>query len=184
MQNPVPAPVGNPAENPILVQNAILAKNPIPMQNQVTASISEGDLISFNENSSIHQPRESDDNKGSEPSDSEYDTTYEDSNVYFEKIIDPYINRITKAKNLNEGEVCDYYAFISKGYYAENELLDFFESIEEKIINVYKSELALKDELKHETIEMIKEDQINATIEKGYNEIIDQIENEAIQESG
>ncbi|CAG8681643.1 7520_t:CDS:1, partial [Paraglomus brasilianum] len=37
---------------------------------------------------------------------------------------------------------------------------------------------------KHETIEIIREDRINATIEKGYNEIIDQIEDEAIQESG
>ncbi|CAG8454638.1 11597_t:CDS:10, partial [Dentiscutata heterogama] len=69
-------------------------------------------------------------------------------------------------------------------YYAKNEPLGFFESIEEKIVNVYKRELALKGGLKHETIEIIREDQIIATIEKGYNEIIDQIEDEAIQESG
>ncbi|CAG8666260.1 4083_t:CDS:2, partial [Ambispora gerdemannii] len=254
MQNPVPAPVENPAENPTLVQNATPAENPIPMQNQAPAPIPEDDFISFDENSSMHQPREvrepavdlltndipdigsgsssntqeeqkkesiltidelikwlskpeiknnkkirskpipktdkewfdlmeSDDNKGSEPSDSEYDTADEDPNIYFEKIIDPYINRITEAEKLNEGE----------------------------IVNVYKRELALKGELKirivlyaymkkikpetpepiyktfpfkHEIIEIIREDRINATIEKGYNEIIDQIEDEAIQESG
>ncbi|CAG8718520.1 4264_t:CDS:2, partial [Dentiscutata erythropus] len=149
--------------------------------------------------------------KDSEPSDSEYDTAEEEPDIHFKKIIDPYINRITKAEKLNEGKVCDYYAFIPKGYYAENEPLGFFESIEEKIVNVYKRELALKGGLKirivlyaymkkikpeipkpiyktfpfkHETIEIIREDRINATIEKGYNEIIDQIEDEAIQESG
>ncbi len=37
---------------------------------------------------------------------------------------------------------------------------------------------------KYETIEIIRENQINATIEKGYNEIIDQIKDEAIQELG
>ncbi|CAG8657824.1 9704_t:CDS:2, partial [Gigaspora rosea] len=120
----------------------------------------------------------------SEPNDSEYDTADEDPDVYFEKIKDPYINRISEAEKFNEGEVCDYYAFVPKGYYTENEPLGFFESIEEKIANVYKRELALKGGLKHETIEIIREDRINATIEKGYNEIIDQIEDEAIQESG
>ena len=107
--------------------------------------------------------------------------------------------------------MCDYYAFVPKGYYAEGEPLAFFESIEEKIINVYKRELSLKGGLKvrivliaymkkikpetpdpiynsfpfkHETIEIIREDRINTTIEKGYNEIIDQIEGEALQESG
>ncbi|CAG8674731.1 14574_t:CDS:2, partial [Racocetra fulgida] len=133
---------------------------------------------------------ELDKDKDSEPNDSEYDTADEDPDVYFEKIKDPYINRISEAEKFNEG---------------------FFESIEEKIANVYKRELALKGGLKvrivlyaymkkikpetpepkyktfpfkHETIEIIREDRINATIEKGYNEIIDQIEDEAIQESG
>ncbi|CAG8746244.1 15015_t:CDS:2, partial [Dentiscutata heterogama] len=136
---------------------------------------------------------EIDNKKDSEPSDSEYDTAEEEPDIHFEKIIDFYINRITKAEKLNEGKVCDYYAFIPKGYYAENEPLGFFESIEEKIVNVYKRELALKGGLKirivfnaymkkikleipkpiyktfpfkHETIEIIREDQINATIEK------------------
>jgi len=56
MQNPVPAPVGNPAENPTPVQNATPAENPIPMQNQAPAPIPEGDLISFDENPPTHQP--------------------------------------------------------------------------------------------------------------------------------
>ncbi|CAG8831886.1 21595_t:CDS:2, partial [Gigaspora margarita] len=154
---------------------------------------------------------ELDEDKDSEPKDSEYDTADEDPDVYFEKIKDPYINRISEAKKFNEGEVCDYYAFVPKEYYAENGPLGFFESIEEKIIDVYKRELALKGGLKvrivliaymkkitpssqepihktfpfkHETIEIIREDRINASIEKGYNEIIDQIEDEALQESG
>ncbi|CAG8761387.1 2352_t:CDS:2, partial [Dentiscutata heterogama] len=84
----------------------------------------------------------------------------------------------------NEGEVCDYYAFVPKGYYAEGEPLAFFESIEEKIADIYKKELALKGGLKHETIEIIREDRINATIKKGYDKIIDQIEDETLQESG
>ncbi|CAG8663997.1 11518_t:CDS:2, partial [Paraglomus brasilianum] len=113
-----------------------------------------------------------------------YDTAEEEPDIHFEKIKDPYINRIAEAGKFNEGEVCDYYAFVPKGYYAENEPLGFFESIEEKIANVYKSELALKGGLKHETIEIIRENRINATIEKGYNEIVDQIEDEALQESG
>ena len=83
-----------------------------------------------------------------EPSDSEYDTADEEPDVYFEKINDPYINRITETEKFNEGEVCDYYAFVPKEYYAENEPLGFFESIEEKIVNVYKRELALKGGLK------------------------------------
>ncbi|CAG8687372.1 8004_t:CDS:2, partial [Ambispora gerdemannii] len=157
-----PAPVENPAENPIPVQNATPAKNSILMQNQVPAPIPEDDLISFNENSPTHQPiqlREAneewfdlmeklDDN---EPSDSEYDTADEEPDVYFEKINDSYINRITETEKFNEGE---------------------------------KRLLALKGELKHETIEIIREDRIGTVIEKEYNEIIDQIEDEAIQESG
>ncbi|CAG8659792.1 10274_t:CDS:1, partial [Diversispora eburnea] len=151
------------------------------------------------------------DDEDSELNDSEYDTADEDPNIYFEKIKDPYINRILEAEKFNEGEVCDYYAFVPKGYYAENEPLGFFESIEEKIVDIYKRELALKAGLKvrivliaymkkitpesqepkyksipfkHETIEIIREDRIGAVIEKGYNEIIDQIEDEALQESG
>ncbi|CAG8805065.1 28392_t:CDS:1, partial [Racocetra persica] len=89
-----------------------------------------------------------DDNKGSEPSDSEYDTADEDPDIYFEKIVDPYINRISEAEKFNKGEVCDYYAFVSKGYFAEGEPLAFFESTEEKIANVYKRELSLKGGLK------------------------------------
>ncbi|CAG8508956.1 8372_t:CDS:2 [Cetraspora pellucida] len=154
---------------------------------------------------------EIDNEKDSKPSDSEYDTAEEEPDIHFEKIKDPYINRIAEARKFNEGEVCDYYAFILKGYYAEGEPLAFFESIEEKIADIYKKELALKGGLKvrivlyaymkkikletpeplyktfpfkHETIEIIREDRINATIEKGYNEIIDQIEDEALQESG
>ncbi|CAG8703179.1 17035_t:CDS:10, partial [Dentiscutata erythropus] len=112
---------------------------------------------------------EIDNKKDSEPSDSEYDTAEEEPDIHFEKIKDPYINRIAEARKFNEGE---------------GEPLAFFESIEEKIADIYKKELALKGELKHETIEIIREDRINATIEKGYNEIIDQIEDEALQESG
>ncbi|CAG8787840.1 12860_t:CDS:1, partial [Cetraspora pellucida] len=91
---------------------------------------------------------ELDEDKDSEPNDSEYDTADEDPDAYFEKIKDPYINRISEAEKFNEGEVCDYYAFVPKGYYTENEPLGFFESIEEKIANVYKRELALKGGLK------------------------------------
>ncbi|CAG8638972.1 11939_t:CDS:1, partial [Diversispora eburnea] len=152
-----------------------------------------------------------DDDKDREPSDSEYDTAEEEPDIHFEKINDPYINRISEAKKFNEGEVCDYYAFVPKEYYAEGEPLAFFESIEEKIANIYKKELTLKGGLKvrivliaymkkitpesqeplfksipfkHNTIEIIREDRINASIEKGYNEIIDEIEDEALQESG
>ncbi|CAG8648777.1 1289_t:CDS:2, partial [Paraglomus occultum] len=209
MQNPLPAgnpATQNPAENSTTVQNIPLAENPAPTP--------EGDLISFDENPPTHQPTqpreasapavdlltdltidelikrlskpEIDNEKDSEPSDSEYDTAEEEPDIHFEKIKDPYINRIAEAGKFNEGEVlvCDYYAFVPKGYYAENKPLGFFESIEEKIANVYKRELALKGGLKHETIEIIREDRIGAVIEKGYNEIIDQIENEALQESG
>ncbi|CAG8688586.1 4085_t:CDS:1, partial [Ambispora leptoticha] len=154
---------------------------------------------------------EIDNEKDSEPSDSEYDTAKEEPDIHFEKIKDPYINRIAEARKFNEDKVCDYYAFVPKGYYAEGEPLAFFESIKEKIADIYKKELALKGGLKvrivlyaymkkikpetpeplyktfpfkHETIEIIREDRINVTIEKGYNEIIDQIEDEALQESG
>ncbi|CAG8582351.1 2728_t:CDS:1, partial [Paraglomus occultum] len=60
LQNPAPAPVGNPAnaENPTPVQNATPAENPISMQNQAPAPTPEGDFISFDENPSMHQPRE------------------------------------------------------------------------------------------------------------------------------
>ncbi|CAG8791394.1 24517_t:CDS:2, partial [Racocetra persica] len=119
---------------------------------------------------------EIDNEKDSEPSDSEYDTAEEEPDIHLEKIKDPYINRIAEARKFNEGKVCDYYAFVPKGYYAEGEPLAFFESIEEKIADIYKKELVLKGGLKHETIEIIREDRINATIEKGYNKIIDQIE--------
>ncbi|CAG8842863.1 15014_t:CDS:2, partial [Racocetra persica] len=90
--------------------------------------------------------------KDSEPSDSEYDTAEEEPDIHFEKIKDPYINRIAEARKFNE--------------------------------DIYKKELVLKGGLKHETIEIIRKDRINTTIEKGYNEIIDQIEGEALQESG
>ncbi|CAG8627134.1 1522_t:CDS:2, partial [Diversispora eburnea] len=113
---------------------------------------------------------ETDDDKDSEPSDSEYDTADEDP-------------EITETEKFNEGKVCDYYAFVSKEYYAEGEPLGFFESIEKKIANVYKRELGLKEGLKHETIKIIKEDRINTTIEKEYNEIIDEIKDEVLQES-
>ncbi|CAG8619080.1 6514_t:CDS:2, partial [Diversispora eburnea] len=117
----------------------------------------------------------------------------------------------SEVENFNEGEVCDYYAFVPKGYFAEGEPLAFFESIEGKISNVYKKELVLKGGLKvrivlfaymkkimpedqepiyktfpfkRETMEIIREDRINACIEKGYNAVVDQIEDEALQESG
>ncbi|CAG8725261.1 17074_t:CDS:2, partial [Dentiscutata heterogama] len=112
---------------------------------------SEDDLISFDKNQPTHQLRETnvlavnlltDDisnieaKPNSEPSDSEYDTAEEEPDIHFEKIKDLYINRIAEARKFNE----------------------------EKIADIYKKELALK--------------------EKGYNEIIDQIEDEALQESG
>ncbi|CAG8681327.1 19987_t:CDS:2, partial [Cetraspora pellucida] len=97
-----------------------------------------------------------DNKKNSEPSDSKYDTAKEEPDIHFEKIKDPYINRIAEARKFNE----------------------------EKIADIYKKELALKGELKHETIEIIRKDRINATIEKEYNEIIDQIEDEILQKSG
>ncbi|CAG8620566.1 8864_t:CDS:1, partial [Ambispora gerdemannii] len=211
---------------------------PIPAQNTSPVPISEGDLISFDENPPTHQPTQpreasapaldllidltidelikrlsktSNNVEHRSSASSEYDTADEESNVYFEKNNDPYINRITETEKFNEGEVCDYYAFVPKEYYAENEPLGFFESIEEKIADVYKRELGLKSGLKvrimlnakmkkikpetqepkyktfpfkHETIEIIRKDRIGTVIEKGYNEIIDQIEDEAIQESG
>ncbi|CAG8718890.1 3405_t:CDS:2, partial [Dentiscutata heterogama] len=213
----------NLPQAPIPVQNA---RNVTPEQNLPPAP--ESDLISFDENLPMFQPTQpreavdllTNNEKDSKPSDdvehlssasSEYDTAEEDPDVYFEKINDLYINRITETEKFNEDEVCDYYAFVPKEYYAEGEPLAFFESIEEKIENIYKKELTLKGGLKvrivlyaymkkiepetqepkyktflfkHETIEVIREDRINATIEKGYNEIIDQIEDEAIQESG
>ncbi|CAG8656996.1 7535_t:CDS:2, partial [Dentiscutata heterogama] len=162
-------------------------------------STPEGDLILFDVNPPTLQPREAsmpavdpltDDipnteaGSNSEPSDSEYDTAKEEPNIHFEKIKDPYINRIAEARKFNKDKVCDYYAFVPKGYYAEGEPLAFFKTIEEKIADIYKKELALKGELKYKTIEIIRKDRINATIEKGYNEIIDQIEDEALQESG
>ncbi|CAG8540200.1 16128_t:CDS:10 [Cetraspora pellucida] len=181
MQNPVPIgnpPIQNPAKNPILTQNSI----PTP----------EGDLISFDEhlptsrkvnmladdlltddikvgpkiknNKKIRSKpisrtdkewfdlmKSNNDNKDSEPSDSEYDTADEDPDIYFEKIVDLYINRISEAENFNKGEVCNYYTSVPKEYFAK---------------------------------EIIREDRINASIEKGYNEIIDKIEDEALQESG
>ena len=208
---------------------AIQNPAPIPAQNTSPVPIPEGDLISFDENPPTHQPTQPREASApavdllidltidelikwlSKPSDSEYDTADEDLDVYFEKIKDPYINRKSEAEKFNEGEVCDYYAFVPREYHAESEPLAFFESVEEKIADVYKRELALKGGLKvrivliakmkkiepetqepkyktfpfkHETIKIIREDRINATIEKGYNEIIDQIEDEAIQESG
>jgi len=65
MQNPVPAPVGNPpiqnpAENPTPTQNIPPAEYPIQTQNQAPvenpAPTPEGDLISFDENPPTHQP--------------------------------------------------------------------------------------------------------------------------------
>ncbi|CAG8850453.1 21256_t:CDS:1, partial [Racocetra persica] len=44
------------------------------------------------------------DNKGSKPSDSEYDTADKDPDIYFEKIVDLYINRISEAEKFNKGE--------------------------------------------------------------------------------
>ncbi|RIB03535.1 hypothetical protein C2G38_2224769 [Gigaspora rosea] len=166
-------------------QNASYAENAIPEQNQAkepAVDLLTSDIPDIEVPTSNNIEQKKNEDKDSEPNDLEYDTANENPDVYFKKIKDPYINRILKAEKFNEGEVCDYYAFMPKGYYAENEPLSFFESIEEKIANVYKREL--KSGLKHETIEIIREDQINATIEKEYNEIIDQIEDEAIQESG
>ncbi|CAG8660298.1 24557_t:CDS:10 [Gigaspora margarita] len=225
MQNPVENPpiqraqahsCQNPAENPTPVQNTTLAESQIPIQNQ----LSKPEVKNNKKIRSKPIPKtdeewydimEIDNKKVSEPSDSEYDTTEEEPDIYFEKIKDPYINRITEAKKLNEGEIYDYYAFVPEGYYAENEPLDFFEYIEEKIANAYKRELSLKGGLKvrivlyaymkkikpetteplfhtfcfkHETIEIIRKDRIGSVIEKGYNEIIEQIEDEALQESG
>ncbi|CAG8570359.1 20463_t:CDS:2, partial [Gigaspora rosea] len=152
-------------------QNTPQTENVTPEQN--LPSTPEGDLISFDENPPTLQPREAsapavdlltDDvpnteaGSNSEPSDSEYDTAEEEPDIHFEKIKDPYINRIAEARKFNEGE--------------------------KKIADIYKKELVLKSGLKHETIEIIREDRINATIEKGYNEIIDQIEDEVLQESG
>ena len=170
-----PIPVENPtiqnsAENLTPVQNV---GNLTPIQNP--APTPEGDLISFDENPPTHQPAQpreasapavdlltdltidelikrlskpSDDVEHRSSASSEYDTAEEEPDIHFEKIKDPYINRIAEAGKFNEGEVCDYYAFVPKGYYAENEPLGFFESIEEKIANVYKRELALKGGLK------------------------------------
>ncbi|CAG8511869.1 7298_t:CDS:2 [Racocetra persica] len=112
---------------------------------------------------------EIDNEKDSEPSDSEYDTAEKEPDIHFEKIKDLYINRIAEARKFNEGE---------------GEPLAFSKSIKEKIADIYKKELVLKSGLKHETIEIIREDRINTTIEKEYNEIIDQIEGEVLQESG
>ncbi|CAG8605772.1 2892_t:CDS:2 [Diversispora eburnea] len=85
-----------------------------------------------------------------EPSDSEYDTAEKELDIYFEKIKNPYINRKSEVEKFNEGE----------GYYAEDKLLAFFESIEEKITDIYKKELTLKSELKIED-EILQESALN-----------------------
>ncbi|CAG8484298.1 11398_t:CDS:2, partial [Acaulospora morrowiae] len=224
VQNTPQVKNATPEQNPVLTPEGDLIsfnKNPSthhPREaRELAINLLTGDIpdieVESAPNTYIDQKKfnlmESDDNKDSEPSDSEYDTADKDPDVYFEKRKDPYINRKSKAENFNEGEVCDYYVFVPKGYYTENEPLGFFESIEEKIGDIYKRELALKGELKvrivliaymkkimpespeptfksipfkHNTIEIIREDRINATIEKEYNEIIDEIEDEALQE--
>ncbi|CAG8675884.1 10360_t:CDS:1, partial [Paraglomus brasilianum] len=163
--------IQNSAENPTPTQNIPPAEYPIQTQNQAP----EGDLISFDENPPTHQPTQpreasapavdllidltidelikrlskpSDDVEHRSSASSEYDTAEEEPDIYFEKIKDPYINRKSEAENLNESEVCNYYAFVPEGYYAESEALGFFESIEEKIADVYRRELLLKGGLK------------------------------------
>ncbi|CAG8663141.1 269_t:CDS:2, partial [Acaulospora morrowiae] len=208
VENPAPAPENDLIsfdKNQPMHQPAQLRKKNVPPVDLLTNDISNikaGPRIKNNKKIRSNPIPKTDeewydlmetDNKDSEPSDSEYNTADEDPDIYFEKRKDPYINRISETEKFNEGEVCDYYAFVPKGYYAENEPLGFFESIEEKIADVYKKELVLKRGLKptfksipfkYSTIEIIREDRINATIKKGYNEIIDEIEDEALQESG
>ncbi|CAG8458990.1 22448_t:CDS:10 [Cetraspora pellucida] len=152
-------------ENVTPEQNTPQTENVTSEQN--LPATPKDDLISFDENPPTLQLREtsaqavnpltddvpnteagSNNEKDSKPSNSEYDTAEEEPDIHFKKIKNPYINRIAEARKFNEGEIYDYYAFVPKRYYAEGEPLAFFESIEEKIADIYKKELALKGRLK------------------------------------
>ena len=142
-ENPTPTQNIPPAEYPIQTQNQAPVENPAPTP--------EGDLISFDENPPTHQPTQpreasapavdplidltidelikllskpSDDVEHRSSASSEYDTAEEEPDIYFEKIKDPYINRKSEAEKFNEGEVCDYYAFVPREYHAESEPLN------------------------------------------------------------
>ncbi|CAG8583486.1 8012_t:CDS:2 [Diversispora eburnea] len=97
-----------------------------------------------------------DKDKNSELSDSEYDIAKKKLYIHFKKIKDPYINRIVEEKKFNKGE---------------------------KIILESQEPIFKTFSFKHETIEIIREDRIGAIIEKRYNKIINQIEDETLQES-
>ncbi|CAG8776685.1 6904_t:CDS:2 [Dentiscutata erythropus] len=99
-----------------------------------------------------------DDNKSSEPSDSEYDTADKDPDIYFEKIVDLYINRILEAEKFNKGEVCDYYASVLKEYFAEGKNC-IISTYEENYARISRANIKNKQN----TIEIIREDRINAT---------------------
>ena len=160
IQNPAPIPAQNTSPVPI-PEGDLISFDENPPTHQPTQpreasapavdlliDLTIDELIKRLSKPEIKNNKKIDNEKDSEPSDSEYYTAEEEPDIHFEKIKDPYINRIAEAGKFNEGEVCDYYAFVPKGYYAENEPLGFFESIEEKIANVYKRELALKGGLK------------------------------------
>src|SRR6185369_7926894 len=147
-QNPAPIPAQNTSpipegdlisfdENPPTHQPTQLREASAPAVD-LLIDLTIDDLIKRLSKPEIKNNKKIYNEKDSEPSDSEYDTAEEEPDIHFEKIKDPYINRIAEAGKFNEGELCDYYAFVPKGYYAENEPLGFFESIEEKIANVYK----------------------------------------------
>ncbi|CAG8510605.1 21586_t:CDS:10 [Dentiscutata erythropus] len=137
----------------LIIQNV---GNVTPKQNTPqTENLSKPEIKNNKKIRSKHIPKnnkewydlmEIDNEKDSEPSDSEYDIAEEEPDIHFEKIKNPYNNRIAEAKKFNEGEVCNYYAFVPKGYYTEGEPLAFFESIEKKIADIYKKELALKED--------------------------------------
>ncbi|CAG8811300.1 24306_t:CDS:2, partial [Dentiscutata erythropus] len=154
IQNPVPL------SKPGIKNNKKIRSKPIPKTDKEWF-----DLMKSNN-----------DNKGSEPSDSEYNIADEDPDIYFKKIVDPYINRISEAEKFNKGEVCDYYTSVPKEYFAEAHIKKITPESQEPILKTIS--------FKQNTIEIIREDQINASIEKGYNEIIDEIKDEALQESG
>ncbi|CAG8478182.1 13759_t:CDS:2, partial [Racocetra fulgida] len=65
---------------------------------------------------------------------------------------------------------------------AEKDLDIYFEKIKDPYIN-RKSKAENFNEGEYETIEIIREDQIRAVIEKEYNEIIYKIEDETLQKS-
>ncbi|CAG8482917.1 4060_t:CDS:2 [Acaulospora morrowiae] len=110
-----------------------LMQNPVPalLENQISAP--EGDLISFNEDSLTYQPAQP---KGVNASavnlltedisdieaEAEYDIAEEELDIHFKKNKNPYINRKSKTENFNKGEDCDYYVFVPKGYFSEEEV--------------------------------------------------------------